>query len=160
MRMATYGRKQLFTNVRKHQKGILPFAISTDNTGETNMSEIEKINARNVAFQDALRKGDADTCASMCAEDAVMMPPSAPPVEGRDAIKQHFAKLGPDATVTADILKTEVFGGLAYQRSRVSWDSNGKTKYTDTLDVLRQHDDGSWLFVASSWNNSEGFDQV
>ena len=124
------------------------------------MSEIEKINTCNVAFQKVVREGDADTCASMCAEDAVMMPPNAPPVEGRDAIKRHFARLGPDSTVTADILKVEVFGRLAYQRSRVSWDSNGKTKYTDCLNVLRQHDDGSWLFVASAWNSSEGFDQV
>jgi len=64
------------------------------------MSEIEKINTYNVAFQEALREGDGDKCASMCAEDAVMMPPNAPPVEGRDAIKRHFANLGPDSTVT------------------------------------------------------------
>ena len=94
------------------------------------MSELEKINTCNVAFQKALREGDADKCASMCAEDAVMMPPNAPPVEGRDAIKRHFANLDPDSTVTAEILKLEVFGRLAYQLNRVSWDSNGKTKYT------------------------------
>ncbi len=49
------------------------------------MSEIEKINTYNVAFQEALREDDGDKCASMCAEDAVMMLPNAPPVEGRDA---------------------------------------------------------------------------
>lgn len=123
------------------------------------MSEIEKIHECNSMFQDALRAGDGDKCALMCEESAVLMPPNAPPVEGRDAIKQHFAGLGPDSTVTGNSLNIEVYGELAYQRSRVTWDSNGKTKYTDSLDVLRQQDDGSWLFVASAWNSEEGFDQ-
>ena len=57
-------------------------------------------------------------------------------------------------------LKTEVSDGLAYQQSRITWDSNGKTKYTDTLDVLKRQDDGSWLFVACAWNSAEGIDQV
>ena len=122
------------------------------------MSEIEKINACNSAFEDALRAGDGDRCALMCEENAVLMPPNAPPVEGRDAIRQHFADLGPDSTVAATTLNIELSGKLAYQRSRVSWDSNGKTKYTDSMDILRQQDDGSWLFLASAWNSEDGFD--
>ena len=124
------------------------------------MSDIEKINACNAAFQDAMREGDANACASLCTEDAVMMPPNAPLIEGRDAIKKHLADLGPDSTVTTEFLKVEIFGRLAYTRGRVTWDANGKTKYTDTLDVLRQHDDGSWSFIVSAWNSSEGFEQV
>ncbi len=51
------------------------------------MSEIEKINECNSAFQDALRVGDGGKCALLCEENAVLMPPNAPPVEGRGAIK-------------------------------------------------------------------------
>jgi len=123
------------------------------------MNEIEQISAFNTMFQDALREGDGEKCASLCADNAVMMPPNETPVEGRDAIRRHFADLGPDPSVGGEILETRVSGQLAYQRSRVSWDSNGKTKYTDSLDILRQQDDGSWLYVACAWNSAEGLDQ-
>ena len=124
------------------------------------MSDIEKLNACNLAFMEAVRQGDGEKCASLCDENVVFMPPNEPLIKGRDAVRQHFANLGPDSTVTSETPKTEVSGGLAYQHSRVTWDSIGKTKYTDDFDVLKQQDDGSWLFVAWAWNSAEGFDQV
>ena len=124
------------------------------------MSDIEKINAINAASQEAVRVGDGEKCASMYDEKAVVMPPNIPLLEGHDSIRQHFANLGPDSTVTVGTPKIEVSGKLAYQLYRVTWESDGKTKYTDCFDVLKQQDDGSWLFVASAWNSEEGFDQV
>ena len=124
------------------------------------MNDIEKISALYAAFQEALRKGDGDMCASMCTENAVLMPPNELPVVGSEAIRQHFANLGPDSTVTGKALKTEISGKLAYQHSRMTWESDGKTKSTDSLDVLRQQDDGSWIFETCAWNSVEGFDQA
>ena len=123
------------------------------------MSDKDKIYALNAAFELAMREGDGDKCASMCDENIVMMPPNKQPIEGRDAIKQHINKLGPDSTLTGESLSIEISGGLAYQHSRASWRSNGKTKYTDSIEVLKQQDDGSWSFFACSWNSSEGFEQ-
>ena len=123
------------------------------------MSEIDKIHALNAAFEQAMREGDGDKCASMCDESVVMMPPNKPPIEGRERIRQHVNNLGPDSTLTGESMNIEVSGRLAYQRSRATWSSNGKTKYTDSLEVLKQQDDDSWLFLASSWNSSEGFEQ-
>ncbi len=122
------------------------------------MSDIDKINEINAAFQEAVRVGDGEKCASMYNEKGVVMPPNIPLLEGHDAIWQHFANLGPDSTVTASTAKIEVSGKLAYQLYRVSWGSDGKTKYTDCFDVLKQQDDGSWLYVASAWNSEDGFD--
>jgi uncharacterized protein (TIGR02246 family) len=124
------------------------------------MNDVEKINALNADFEKALREGDGEKCAAMCDENAVMMPPNKKPIEGREAIKQHFANLGSDSTVSGETLSIEVSGGLAYQRSRATWNSNGQQRYTDSLDVLKQQDDGTWLFIASAWNSSEGFDQA
>jgi hypothetical protein len=42
---------------------------------------------------------------------------------------------------------------------RVTWESEGGTKYTDTLDVLQKQAGGSWLYVISTWNSEEGLDQ-
>ena len=123
------------------------------------MSEIEKIHELNAAFEKAMQEGDADKCASMCSENAVFMPPNKAPIEGREAIRQHIKNLGPDSSLNGEALNIEVSGRLAYQRSRATWESSGKTKYTDSLEVLKQQDDDSWLFLASSWNSSEGFEQ-
>ncbi len=124
------------------------------------MSDIEKINALYTNFEAALREGDGAKCASMCDENAVLMPPNEPSIKGRDAIKNHFANLGPDSSVTGESLKTEVSGNIAYQHSRVSWGSDGNTRYTESLDVLQRQNDGSWLFGICAWNSAEGFDQV
>ncbi len=124
------------------------------------MSDIDKIKAINAAALEAVRVGDGEKSASTYDEKGVMMPPNTPLVEGRGAIGQHFNNLGPDSTVTASTPKIEVSGNLAYQLYRVTWESDGKTKYTDCFDVLKQQDDGSWLYVASAWNSEDGFDQV
>lgn len=122
------------------------------------MSEADQINFCIQAFMEALRLGEAEKCASMYEENAVVMPPNEPPIFGRESIRQHFANLGSDPSITAEALKIEVSGELAYDRSRVTWGSSGKTKYTDCLDVFRKQDDNSWAFIASTWNSVEGFD--
>lgn len=122
------------------------------------MSETDQINSCIQAFMEALRLGEAEKCASMYEENAVVMPPNEPPLFGRESIRQHLANLGSDPSVTAEALKIEVSGELAYDRSRVTWESNGKTKYTDCLDVFKKQDDNSWAFIASTWNSVEGFD--
>ena len=124
------------------------------------MSEIEKIRECSSAFDEALKVGDGDKCASFYIPDGVLMPPNSPIVQGREAIRKHFTDLGPDSSVSGDILKTEISGSLAYQSSRVSWKSDGKTKYVDCLDVLQKQADGSWLYVISTWNSEDGFDLV
>ena len=123
------------------------------------MSEIEKIRESSAAFDEALKVGDGDKCASFYVQDGSLMPPNAPLVQGREAIKKHFDDLGPDSSVGGDILKTEISGNLAYQNTRVTWESDGRSKYTDCLDILQKQDDGSWLYVVSTWNSEEGLDQ-
>jgi ketosteroid isomerase-like protein len=123
------------------------------------MSEIEKIRECSDAFDAVLKVGDGDQCASFYVEDGIIMPPNAALIQGRAAIAKHFNDLGADSSVSGEILKTEVSGDLAYQQSRVTWDSDDTVKYTDCLDVLAKQDDGSWHYVISTWNSEEGLDQ-
>lgn len=124
------------------------------------MSDLEQINRYNAAFQQALQQGDAEGCAALCADLAILMPPEEATVKGREAISRHFAGLGADASVQGSVVDLAISGDLAYQHSRVSWDSGAGRKYTDSLDVLQKQDDGSWLLLASAWNTSSGFDIV
>jgi ketosteroid isomerase-like protein len=124
------------------------------------MSDKEQIDRYNAAFELALQQGDAAGCAALCAETALLMPPEEAPVSGREAISRHFAGLGADLSVRGSVVELEISGGLAYQHSRVSWDSDGGRRYTDSLDVLQKQADGSWLLLASAWNSSGGFDSA
>jgi ketosteroid isomerase-like protein len=121
------------------------------------MSDLERINQYNEAFQRAMQMGDADACIALCAENAILMPPEEPPVKGRAAIRNHFSGLGADASVQGNVVELSISGELAYQHSRVSWRGDEGSRYTDSLDVLQKQDDGSWLLLASAWNTSSGF---
>jgi ketosteroid isomerase-like protein len=123
------------------------------------MGELEKIRACSSAFEEALKVGDGDTCASFYVQDGILMPPNSRLVQGHDAIRKHFTDLGPDSSMGGDISKTEISGNLAYQNTRVTWESDGQSKYTDCLDILQKQDDGSWLYVLSTWNSEEGLNQ-
>ena len=123
------------------------------------MNELERIDDYNLAFEQALQSGDADACARLCAENAILMPPEEPPVKGSEAIRNHFAGLGADSSVNGSVLELNISGDLAYQHSRVSWGSGDDARYTDSLDVLQKQTDGRWLLLASAWNTSTGFKQ-
>jgi ketosteroid isomerase-like protein len=122
------------------------------------MSDLESIGEYTAAFQKALHEGDGKTCAALCVENAVLMPPEEPPVVGREAIMQHFSGLGADPSVRGKVMDLEVSGDLAYQRMRVSWDADDGSRHTDSLEVLQRQDDGSWRCLASSWNSVSGFE--
>ena len=121
------------------------------------MSDSEGIDQYNNAFQQAMQQGDSEACASLCVETAILMPPEELPVKGHDAIRKHFADLGPDPSVQGRVIELEISGDLAYQHSQISWRSDGGISHTDSLDVLQKQDDGRWLLLASSWNTSSGF---
>lgn len=121
------------------------------------MTDLERIEHYNNAFQQAMQHGDAEACIALCTPSAMLMPPEEPPVKGHDAIRKHFSGLGADPSVSANVVELNVSGDLAYQHSRVSWSGDDGARYTDSLDVLQKQDDGSWLLLASAWNTSSGF---
>lgn len=52
------------------------------------------------AYLEAYNAGELDRLASLYADDAVLLPPDAPPVRGRDSIRTHFAgELAPGPTL-------------------------------------------------------------
>ena len=121
------------------------------------MSDQQQIDRFNNAFQQAMQQGNGEACVALCVDSAILMPPEEPPIKGHEAIRNHFANLGPDSSVQGSVLELEISGDLACQHSRVSWSGQGGAKYTDSLDVLQRQGDGNWLLLASSWNTSSGF---
>jgi uncharacterized protein (TIGR02246 family) len=100
---------------------------------------------------------DADNLASLYAEDAVLLPPNAPAVFGRDAITASFRELFAtgDLDVEIEPLETVVEGDLAYVAGRYRmWTGDGvlvdRGKY---LEIWRAVD-GQWLIYRDIHNSS------
>ena len=93
---------------------------------------------------------DWDSLAEHYTDDAVLMPPMAPPIQGRSAIREWFGANENDTRVEVAILEIEGYGDLAYVRgeSRVTLGVSTDAPVTFVgkyLDIRRRQADGSWL---------------
>jgi uncharacterized protein (TIGR02246 family) len=100
---------------------------------------------------------DADDLASLYAEDAVMLPPNAPAVFGRDAIRSSFREMfaAQDLKVEVEALETVVEGDLAYVAGRYRmWTGDGtlvdRGKYVEIWRAVN----GEWLIHRDIHNSS------
>jgi uncharacterized protein (TIGR02246 family) len=105
----------------------------------------------------AFNSRDPEALAAMYAEDAVLLPPDAPAVFGRDAIRASFADVfaANDLKVEIEALETVIEGSLAYVAGRYRmWTGEGQLvdrgKY---LEIWRVRD-GKWLIHRDIHNSS------
>ena len=93
---------------------------------------------------------DWDKVATFYTEDAVLMPPFAPIIKGRTAIRDWFSENEKYTSVHVEILEIEGYGDLAYVRgtSQVTIRRPGEPEISITgkyLDIRRKLDNGSWV---------------
>lgn len=92
--------------------------------------------------------------------DAVLMPPSSPPINGREAITKFWEdrlKPGTRKNHTFEILSAEQDGKTAYQVNRwtldVIKDTGETTKMSgNSARVFERQDDGRWLIKVHIFN--------
>jgi len=111
------------------------------------------------AYLDAANAGDAARWASLYTEDAVMMPPNSPVVEGREAIESWLAMLPvtiTDAEGTA--LEVAGAGSVAYVRGTYSMSlqipglPESVPQQGKLLQIYARQPAGSWLLARDIWN--------
>lgn len=121
------------------------------------MSRTE-IGAVNRAFEEAARKRDTDRLAALYTADAIVMPPDAPFVQGRENIKQLWGSAIQQMGVKEVQLKTidlEIVGDTAYEvgEAVLTLQSGGVTaKYV----VVWKKIDGQWRLHRDIWNAKGG----
>ena len=119
--------------------------------------DLAAIRAADEAWIQAFRANDDAALAALYSEDAVIMPPNGPAVEGRAAIQAYYE--GVNATeFTESIIEIDGCHGVAYIRgtsSTVSIGEDGEqvTESDKWLGILRRQADGSWLFTIEIWNS-------
>jgi uncharacterized protein (TIGR02246 family) len=111
------------------------------------------------AYLNAANGGDAELWAALYTEDAVMMPPNGPAVDGRTAIESWLAKL-PVKIIDAEGKALEITGAghIAYVRGSYSMTlqipgvAQPVTQQGKLLQIYARQPGGSWLLARDIWN--------
>ena len=107
----------------------------------------------------AANAADAARWASVYTQDAIVLRPHAPAVEGRDAIQKWLATLPPISNAKGEVREMFGYGDLAYSRGTYNMtftipgvptpiDEQGKF-----LQIYRTQKDGSWKMTREIYNS-------
>ena len=107
----------------------------------------------------AYNVGDTEAIVALYDEDAVVMPPDAPPAKGHEAIRAFLIgdiKASKDAGITLRIDSDSA--GAAEDTGWHSGtfsvlDKEGKAVGTGKFVEVLQREDGKWLIIRDIWNN-------
>src|SRR6266481_10146769 len=129
---------------------------------DTRAQDERAIRAADAATLKAAQTNDVDRAVANYADDADWLPPNAPIVHGKTAIRAGWAKLigNPGFTIDWQINKLEVArsGDLAYTiyTYQMALDgANGKpiTDQGKDMAVWKKQPDGAWKMVADTFNS-------
>ena len=135
----------------------LGFSIGSSAADPAN--EMGALQAADQSWVKAYNAGNADAVASLYDEQAVLLPPGAPAVNGRAAIRAFFAKdtaesqkagvsfsLGPKPA-------GGVSGDMGWQSGTYAVkDKSGKVVETGKYLSVSMKKGGKWLYVRDTWN--------
>ena len=110
-------------------------------------------------FTKAMLAGDFATAASYYSEDAELLPPNAPVIEGRAAIQTFLAAFPKLTSFKLSLVEIDGHGDLAYTRGTYELTllpPGAKGPVRDTgkfLEIRRKQPDGSWPVIRDIWNS-------
>lgn len=132
----------------------LRYASPQSDVGEDVRSEIEQADRR---FGEAIARGDAQGAArEVYTEDAVILPPGADIVRGRDSIVEFWRQAAAGMNLErADLSTVELrkAGDFVHQIGRAVLVAGGQqveAKYT----MLWKQEDGRWKWYVDCWNTN------
>jgi ketosteroid isomerase-like protein len=133
---------------------LLPFAAS-HGFAQRPVSPLLDLTKRYLA---AAKARDAATVASFYAEDAVLMPPNAPPIQGRRAIQRDHERLfteSPPFELTATPLASETSGELGYIRGEYVVRRQGTPDVRGKYVEVWRRIDGQWKIICDINNGNQ-----
>jgi uncharacterized protein (TIGR02246 family) len=123
---------------------------------EQQVANKEALEASGAAWLKALNDKDADAIAALYAEDAVLLPPNAPAIFGRDAVlsnmQEMFAK---GLAMELEDLEVKAEDGLGYKagRYRVFSEDGALVDRGKYIEIWTM-EDGKWVLHRDIWNSS------
>ncbi len=127
---------------------------------EPSIGDERALNALVADFMVAINNSDADAVAALYASDAIRMPPDAPEIRGREAIRQNLEGAFENAAIEAQVHveETEFSGELASVRGTfalvtVPKDGSAASEIQGNwMRLMRREPDGRWLVALELWN--------
>ncbi len=128
---------------------------------EPSIGDERALNALVADFMVAINSSDADAAAALYASDAVRMPPDAPEIRGREAIRQNLEAAFENADIQVQVFvdETEFSGELASVRgtfvlTTVPKDGSASSEMQGNwMRLMRREPDGHWLVARDLWNS-------
>jgi ketosteroid isomerase-like protein len=102
-------------------------------------------------YETAWRSRDAKALARLFAEDGFVLATGQPPVRGRAAIENHYARAGGTLALRAIAFATD--GRIGYILGAYAWDGDGEDKGKFTLTLVKDPD-GRWLIFSDMDNGN------
>ena len=122
-------------------------------------AEEVRLKADSLSWFEFYNKGDADGVANLYAEDALLMPPNAPAVTGRAAIRAFIAseiaatKAGGLTLRPVSVTGVGVSGDSGWVSGTfVVLDATGKTLDTGKYMSVHKKSNGGWPYTRDIWN--------
>jgi ketosteroid isomerase-like protein len=138
---------------------LFALAAASPSMAQTAAGEIEKANQR---FAEAFNKGDAATVGRMYTERAVVLPPEAEMIEGREAIQKYWQSAIDHGIKNLSLksLRVDEYGGdAAREIGRFSLEApapQGRTSKVDGKYVVVWRKSGDdWQLDSDIWNLTE-----
>jgi uncharacterized protein (TIGR02246 family) len=124
-------------------------ADSEAQTNSLGSTDREAIVAVTQAWMTAHANRDWESLSTHYTDNAILMPPFAPIIRGRDAIKEWFAENENHTSVIVEIVEIEGYEDLAYVRgtSTITIRTPGEEPLSirgKYLDIRRRVADGTW----------------
>ena len=123
---------------------------------QTKFDETE-IRAAERVLVEAIESPDLTAWVYVYTEDAIFVAPSAPAIQGRNALLQFAKSMNPLSSVVITPIRTEGYGKLAYVYGRASWingrpPSAGQPSNVRLVIVWRKEADGKWRIAQELLN--------
>jgi len=110
-------------------------------------------------------EGEMELALTVWADDAVMLPPNFPMLDGKLAIREYVERASqiPGFTISWEPLRVQVSesGDMAYmiERNVIELDGSDGNKivtHGKVVTIWRKNDDGKWKNVVDVWNSAPG----
>lgn len=138
----------------------LALAGCASESAPAELSTEDRTQLQQIADNDAavVLARDWDALAGRFTEDAIRMPPNAPAIHGRDAIREAVGSMPPLKDFSFRMTSLDGDGSLAYMRGHWAYTlaPPGTDAISDSgkiLIVFEKQADGRWLTVADAWNS-------
>ena len=137
---------------------LVSSACQAPSAAGSDPASADAVRAGSRAWLDAVQRGDWHAVAALYTNDAVVMPPGAPEVIGREAIEAFFRSFPQVVACTTEDLDVETRGDLAFVRGRYTMtmriEGSDVTDAGKYLEVRKRQPDGRWLLFRDAFSSN------